>query len=57
MISGGLVPDLLVTDHLMLGMSGWNSRGLRTQKQIRDVPALIVSRYAQTDGVLRRSAP
>ena len=49
LISGGLRPDLLVTDHLMPGMSGGElARSLRLQRP--ELPVLIVSGYADAAG-------
>jgi PAS domain S-box-containing protein len=49
-IDGGTYIDLIVTDHLMPGMSGTDlSRHLRSQRP--KLPVLIVSGYAQMDGV------
>ncbi|MBN2972534.1 PAS domain S-box protein [Roseomonas aeriglobus] len=49
-IRDGLTPDLLVTDHLMTGMSG--AQLARTLKHSRpDLPVLIVSGYAEEDGI------
>lgn len=50
LIDGGLVPDLLVTDHLMPGMSGTDLiRRLRNNDL--NLPALVVSGYAEAEGV------
>jgi PAS domain S-box-containing protein len=46
----GLHPDLVVTDHLMPGLSGLDlARDLRSRRP--DLPVLIVSGYAEMDGV------
>jgi CheY-like chemotaxis protein len=50
MVQEGLRPDLVVTDHLMPGMSGVDlARDLRSRRP--DLPVLIVSGYAEADGV------
>ena len=50
LLDGGLAPDLLVTDHLMPGMSGAElARQVRSRSP--DLPVLIVSGYAQVDGI------
>lgn len=50
LVESGLVPDLLVTDHLMPGLNGTDlARRLLSQR--RDMQVLIVSGYAETDGV------
>jgi CheY-like chemotaxis protein len=50
MIQGGLPIDLLVTDHLMSGMTGVDLarrvRGLRPT-----LPALVISGYAEAEGI------
>ncbi|HEY8381282.1 MAG TPA: PAS domain-containing protein [Microvirga sp.] len=50
LLGEGLAPDLLVTDHLMPGMNG-----AELARQVRllrpDLPVLIVSGYAQVDGI------
>lgn len=46
----GLRPDLVVTDHLMPGLSGLDlARDLRSRHP--DLPVLIVSGYAEMDGI------
>jgi len=46
----GLRPDVLVTDHLMPGMSGAQlARELRTTRP--ELPVLIVSGYAEEEGI------
>jgi CheY-like chemotaxis protein len=46
----GLRPDLLVTDHLMPGVSGTDlARRLRAERP--DLPVLVVTGYAEGDGV------
>jgi nitrogen-specific signal transduction histidine kinase len=50
LISGGLRPDLLVTDHLMPGMSGVElARALRGDRP--ELPVLIVSGYAEAESI------
>ncbi|KQN27007.1 histidine kinase [Sphingomonas sp. Leaf33] len=50
LIRKGLNPDLLVTDHLMTGMSG--AQLARTLKaRLPDLPVLIVSGYAEEGGI------
>jgi CheY-like chemotaxis protein len=50
LIREGLNPDLLVTDHLMPGMSGAElARSLKSQ--LPDLPVLIVSGYAEAEGI------
>ncbi|RAK51093.1 hybrid sensor histidine kinase/response regulator [Phenylobacterium deserti] len=50
LIAGGLVPDLLVTDHLMPGINGAElARRLRADRP--DLPILIVSGYADAEGL------
>jgi CheY-like chemotaxis protein len=50
LISGGLRPDLLVTDHLMPGMSGVElARALRSDRP--QLPVLIVSGYAEAESI------
>lgn len=52
LLDGGLVPDLLVTDHLMPGMTGTDlARELRAR--LGTVPTLIVSGYADVEGLGR----
>lgn len=49
-VGEGLDPDLLVTDHLMPGMTGVDLvRALRKKKP--NLPVLIVSGYAETEGI------
>ena len=46
----GLQPDLVVTDHLMPGLSGLDlARSLQSRRP--DLPVLIVSGYAEMDGI------
>ena len=50
LIEGGATVDLLLTDHLMPGMTGADlARKLRAERP--DVPVLIVSGYAEAEGV------
>ena len=50
LLEGGLTPDLLVTDHLMPGLSGTDLvRSLRTSRP--RLPTLLVSGYADLEGV------
>ncbi|MDQ1193825.1 signal transduction histidine kinase [Brevundimonas vesicularis] len=49
LIEGGLLPDLLVTDHLMPGMSGADL--VRRIAAAHSLPALIISGYAEVDGI------
>jgi CheY-like chemotaxis protein len=50
LLESGMQPDLLVTDHLMPGMSGAD-----LARRVRDLrpslPVLIVSGYADADGI------
>ncbi|MGZ6020112.1 MAG: PAS domain-containing protein [Phenylobacterium sp.] len=50
LVSGGLHPDLIVTDHLMPGISGTElARRLRSENM--NIPVLIVSGYADVEGI------
>jgi CheY-like chemotaxis protein len=50
LVGGGLDPDLVVTDHLMPGLSGVElARDLRSRRP--DLPVLIVSGYADAEGL------
>jgi CheY-like chemotaxis protein len=50
LIGEGLQPDLVVTDHLMPGLSGLDlARSLQSRRP--DLPVLIVSGYAEMDGI------
>ena len=49
LLEGGLVPDLLVTDHLMPGLSGADL--VRQVAATRPVQALIISGYADVEGI------
>jgi CheY-like chemotaxis protein len=50
LVAGGLVPDLLVTDHLMPGMSGVDLIRI-VQTRLPLVPVLLVSGYSEPAGV------
>nr|WP_245653528.1 PAS domain-containing protein [Sphingomonas pituitosa] len=52
MLDRGLVPDLLVTDHLMPGMTG-TDLARAVQARLGEVPTLIVSGYADVEGLGR----
>jgi CheY-like chemotaxis protein len=50
LLGQGLSPDLVVTDHLMPGLTGTElARLLRTERP--ELPVLIVSGYADMDGI------
>lgn len=50
LIQGGVEPDLLVTDHLMQGISG--TQLIREVKATRPaLPVLIISGFAEEDGI------
>ena len=50
LVADGLRPDVLVTDHLMPGMTGVElARDLRSRRP--DLPVLIVSGYAEAEGL------
>ncbi|WP_341850093.1 GAF domain-containing hybrid sensor histidine kinase/response regulator [Sphingomonas immobilis] len=50
LVSEGFVPDVLITDHLMPGMSGAElARSLKSGQP--QLPVLIVSGYADADGI------
>jgi CheY-like chemotaxis protein len=50
LIDGGLQPDLVVTDHLMPGMTGVElAKALRSSRPT--LPLLIISGYAEEDGI------
>ncbi len=50
LVEEGLAPDLLVTDHLMPGLSGVDlARDLRSRRP--DLPVLVVSGYAEMEGL------
>jgi CheY-like chemotaxis protein len=49
-IGHGLCPDILVTDHLMPGMSGVDlARSLRARQP--NLPVLIISGYAEAESI------
>jgi CheY-like chemotaxis protein len=50
LVDDGMAPDLLVTDHLMPGMSG-TELAQRVRLLRPELPVLIVSGYAQVDGL------
>lgn len=52
LLDAGLVPDLLVTDHLMPGMTG-TDLARDVQARLGRVPVLIVSGYADVEGLAR----
>jgi len=49
-VEGGLAPKLLVTDHLMPGMSG-TDLAREVRRRLPEVSALIVSGYADVEGI------
>jgi PAS domain S-box-containing protein len=50
LLDGGLVPDVVITDHLMPGMTGADlARVLRERRH--GIPVLIISGYAEDDGI------
>jgi CheY-like chemotaxis protein len=50
LVAGGLRPDVLVTDHLMPGMTGVElAHDLRSRRP--ELPVLIVSGYAEAEGL------
>ena len=50
LVAGGTRPDLLITDHLMPGMTGVDlARAI--QERVPGLPVLIVSGYAEAEGV------
>jgi PAS domain S-box-containing protein len=49
-IDGGLVPDLVVTDHLMPGLTGTELARI-LQSRHPDLPILIASGYADVEGI------
>ena len=50
LVNSGLRPDVLVTDHLMPGMSGVELAGA-LKDRLPNLPVLIVSGYAETEGI------
>jgi CheY-like chemotaxis protein len=49
-VEGGLVPDLLVSDHLMPGMTG-SDLARTVMERMPGTPVLIVSGYAEAEGM------
>ncbi|MFL5188188.1 MAG: response regulator [Microvirga sp.] len=50
LIEGGLVPDVVITDHLMSGMTGTDlARAVRTKRPT--MPVLVISGYAEDEGI------
>jgi signal transduction histidine kinase/CheY-like chemotaxis protein len=50
LVRGGLRPSVLVTDHLMPGLSGTQLARMM-QNDLPDLPVLIVSGYAELEGI------
>ncbi len=50
LVDSGLAPDLLVTDHLMPGLSG-TELAHELRGRWRDLPVLLVSGYAEVEGI------
>ncbi len=50
LVNDGLAPDLLVTDHLMPGLSG-TELAYQLRGQWRDLPVLLISGYVEAQGV------
>jgi PAS domain S-box-containing protein len=50
LLGQGLQPDILITDHLMPGMSGTELAG-ETGKRLPDMPVLVISGYAEVEGI------
>ena len=50
LIDNGLKPDILITDHLMPGMSG-TELARRLQSNGWDIKILVVSGYAEVEGI------
>ncbi|MGI8931014.1 MAG: ATP-binding protein [Sphingomicrobium sp.] len=50
LVNSGLAPDLLVTDHLMPGLSG-TELAYKLRGQWRDLPVLIISGYVEAQEV------
>lgn len=50
LVNGGLAPDLLVTDHLMPGLSG-TELAHELRGRWRDLPVLLVSGFAEAEDV------
>jgi len=51
LIKNGLLPDMLVTDHLMPGLSG-TDLAVRLRARLPSLPVLIVSGYAEADQLM-----
>jgi CheY-like chemotaxis protein len=50
LVAEGLEPDVLVTDHLMPGMTGVElARNLRLARP--ELPVLLISGYAEAEGI------
>ena len=49
LVNSGLAPDLLVTDHLMPGLSGTELAN-ELRGRWRDLPVLLISGYAEAEG-------
>jgi nitrogen-specific signal transduction histidine kinase/CheY-like chemotaxis protein len=50
LIEGGLVPDVIITDHLMPGMTGTDlARAVKTKWPA--MPVLVISGYAEDEGI------
>jgi PAS domain S-box-containing protein len=50
MVDEGLAPDLLITDHLMPGMTG-TELARKVRSRCPDLPVLLVSGYADVEGL------
>ncbi|WP_448657749.1 MHYT domain-containing protein [Sphingomonas sp. CJ99] len=50
LLDSGFRPDLLITDHLMPGMTG-NALARTCRTRMADLPILILSGYADADGI------
>lgn len=50
LLADGLQPDLLITDHLMPGMSG-TKLAHKVRRQFDAMPILIISGYAEVEGI------
>jgi CheY-like chemotaxis protein len=50
LLQSGTMPDILVTDHLMPGISG-TELAHRAQRMIPQLPVLVVSGYADVEGI------
>ena len=49
-LRGGLSPDLLITDHLMPGMTGTDLVRV-VRSELPELPVLVISGYAEDDGL------